>query len=64
MYLTQNANLLEFNIMKKLIFIMFTAAALLMSCATTKPIKVETLDTSVFYVNHIELTSETIEPTD
>lgn len=64
MYLTQNANLLEFNIMKKLIIIMFTAAALLMSCATTKPIKVETLDTSVFYVNHIELTSETIEPTD
>jgi hypothetical protein len=50
--------------MKKIIFTLSILAALFVSCTTTKPIKVETLDSDVFVVNRIVLSSETIRPTD
>ena len=50
--------------MKKLIFIIVSAAFFIISCAGTKPIKVDNLDSEVFTVNHIVLTSNTIEPSD
>ena len=50
--------------MKKLVFIIVSAAFLIISCAGTKPIKVDNLDSEVFTVNHIVLTSNTIEPSD
>lgn len=50
--------------MKKLFILLTVAAAFIMSCTTTRPIKAENLDSEVFTVNRIVLTSETIEPSD
>ncbi len=48
--------------MKKLFITIVLALAVLVSCTTTKPIKVETLESNVFTVNRIVLTSSTIHP--
>jgi hypothetical protein len=50
--------------MKKLLLLLTVISALLVSCATTKPIKAEDLNSRVFTVNRIVLTSSTIEPSD
>ena len=50
--------------MKKILLFIAVFTALLMSCTTTKPLKAEQLDSNVFTVNRIVLTSNTIEPSD
>ncbi len=50
--------------MKKIIISIMIALTFLVSCATTKPIKADTLDSDVFVVNRIVLKSGTIQPTD
>lgn len=49
--------------MKK-IFYLFIITALLVSCTTTKKIKVDELEDDVFVINKIVLTSNTIRPSD
>ena len=48
--------------MKKIILLIIIITTLFVSCATTKPIKVETLESNVFTVNRIVLKSGTIHP--
>ena len=43
---------------------MSLAALILVSCTTTRPIKVDNLDSDVFVVNRIVVSSTTIEPSD
>lgn len=50
--------------MKKIFLIIAVITTFLVSCTTTRPIKAETLESPVFTVNHIILTSGTIEPSD
>ena len=50
--------------MKKILFIIAALTTLFVSCTTTRPIKVENLDSEVFVVNRIVLSSETIFPSD
>lgn len=52
------------GIMKKIFILIAIAGALLMSCTTTKPLKADSLDSEVFIVNRIVLSSQTIEPSD
>ena len=50
--------------MKKIIILITVLITLLASCTTTKPLKVDNVDSYVFNVNRIALTSNTITPTD
>jgi len=50
--------------MKKILLFTTLFLSLLVSCTTTRPIKVENLDSDVFTINHIVLKSQTIEPSD
>lgn len=50
--------------MKKLFIAIILTATVLVSCTTTKPLKADSLDSEVFIVNRIVLSSDTIEPSD
>ena len=50
--------------MKKIILFLIVITTLLVSCTTTRPIKVEDLESKNFTVNRIVLTSNTIHPND
>ena len=50
--------------MKKIVLLLTFLTGLLASCTTTKPIKVDQLDSYVFTINRIVLTSDTIAPSD
>jgi hypothetical protein len=50
--------------MKKILLLIILTATFLVSCATTRPIKTEELDSNVFVVNKIIVKSATIQPTD
>ena len=50
--------------MKKLLYLLTLVSILMVSCTTTKLLKAQDLDSQVFTVNHIVLTSDTIEPSD
>ena len=54
----------KIQIMKKLILLLSITALFFTSCLTTKPIKVDALESDVFVVNRIVVKSSTIQPTD